>query len=98
MHFGFLGDSQTRIHDQEHWKRRQCQQGGLLQQKPNQNQYESDILGVTNLRIGAGDCQGAGALRGVQHIPRTRQQIEAAGQEDLAGDVKRTEMRIAFLA
>ncbi|MCY1382721.1 hypothetical protein D9M69_707720 [compost metagenome] len=48
-------------------------------------------------RIGPSGGERMSALRVVEHVPGCREQIEAEAQERVAGDVQRTEMRIALI-
>ena len=78
---------QNRVHSQR-------QQRWPLQQEPGQDQDEADILGVAEPFIDTGSRHGAALLRCMEHGPAHRNYPEATADEDEAGDVEWTEVRV----
>jgi hypothetical protein len=76
------------VHRDENRKHREREDRRPLQQEAEHHQDETDILGMTDVTIGARRRQPAVLLRVVEHAPSRGDQDESAAYEDKAQDME----------
>ena len=94
--FPLLAVSESHIHGDEYRKHYKRWNRGPLQQEPHHNQYESDVLRVTHMRIWSRGCEFMLLLCFVEDAPGCRQQDESAKYQNVAQDMEEIKMRISL--
>ena len=79
--FPLFAQGKTPVHDKQNGKHRQCENGRPLEQEPNQNQDEADILRMANAGVRPRGRERSRPLCLVKDTPSGREQDEPAADE-----------------